>query len=133
MVRILAKRCRYAAEAYAPLLGKRTHRLASTARELQDVLGELNDVVVAERWLLDWAQPHSLQPGGVRRRRASGTRTRSSTASPLAMAESVEARKSRRTEPRRSCRLTSRASLHREVFGWRLRNATGRSSIPAIA
>lgn len=55
LVRILAKRCRYAAEACAPSLGKRTQRLASTASELQDVLGELNDAVVAERWLRDWA------------------------------------------------------------------------------
>ena len=55
MVRILAKRCRYAAEACAPSLGKQTHALAVAARELQDVLGELNDAVVAERWLRDWA------------------------------------------------------------------------------
>lgn len=54
MVRILAKRCRYAAEACAPSLGKRTHRLAVAARNVQDVLGELNDAVVAEKWLRDW-------------------------------------------------------------------------------
>jgi CHAD domain-containing protein len=54
-VRILAKRCRYAAEASAPSLGERTHNLASAASQLQDVLGELNDAVVAERWLRDWA------------------------------------------------------------------------------
>ena len=63
MVRILAKRCRYAGEACAPSLGKRTHRLASTARELQDVLGELNDAVVAERWLRDWATHTRSSPG----------------------------------------------------------------------
>ncbi len=55
MIRILGKRCRYAAEACAPALGKRTHKLAVAARELQDVLGELNDAVVAEQWLRDWA------------------------------------------------------------------------------
>ncbi len=55
MIRILAKRCRYVAEACAPSLGKPTHRLAAAARGLQDVLGELNDAVVAERWLRDWA------------------------------------------------------------------------------
>jgi CHAD domain-containing protein len=54
-VRILAKRCRYAAESSAALLGKRTHKLAVATRELQDVLGELNDAVVAEAWLRDWA------------------------------------------------------------------------------
>jgi len=55
IVRILAKRCRYAAEACAPSLGTQTRELAAAARELQDVLGELNDAVVAERWLSDWA------------------------------------------------------------------------------
>lgn len=54
MIRILGKRCRYAAEACAPSLGKRTHKLALAARELQDVLGELNDAVVAEQWLRGW-------------------------------------------------------------------------------
>ena len=63
-VRILSKRCRYAAEACAPSLGKRTHKLASAARELQDVLGELNDAVVAERWLRDWANHTRSGPGG---------------------------------------------------------------------
>ena len=53
MVRILAKRWRYAAEACAPTLGKRTRKLADAAKNLQDVLGELNDAVVAERWLRD--------------------------------------------------------------------------------
>jgi len=63
MVRILAKRCRYAAEACAPTLGKQTHRLAEAAKNLQDVLGELNDAVVAERWLRDWAAHTRSGPG----------------------------------------------------------------------
>ena len=63
-VRILAKRCRYAAEASAPPLGKRTHKLATAATGLQDVLGELNDGVVAERWLRDWAGHTRSGPGG---------------------------------------------------------------------
>jgi CHAD domain-containing protein len=54
-IRILAKRCRYAAEACAPTLGKPIRELAAAAKELQDVLGELNDAVVAERWLRDYA------------------------------------------------------------------------------
>jgi CHAD domain-containing protein len=54
IVRILAKRCRYAAEACAPSLGKRTQQLAVAASHVQDVLGELNDAVVAEKWLRDW-------------------------------------------------------------------------------
>lgn len=63
-VRILAKRCRYAAEASAPSLGKRTHKLANAARGLQDVLGELNDAVVARRWLRDWAVHTRSGAGG---------------------------------------------------------------------
>jgi CHAD domain-containing protein len=64
MVRILAKRCRYAAEACAPSLGKPAHKLALAARELQDVLGEFNDAVVAERWLRDWAN-HTRSGAGA--------------------------------------------------------------------
>ena len=55
IVRILAKRCRYAAEACALPLGRQTYEFGAAARQLQDVLGELNDAVVAERWLRDWA------------------------------------------------------------------------------
>jgi CHAD domain-containing protein len=53
-VRIRTKRCRYAAEAVAPVLGKRARAFASAAAELQEVLGDLNDAVVAESWLRDW-------------------------------------------------------------------------------
>ena len=63
-IRILAKRCRYAAEACAPSLGAGTHRLASAASDLQDTLGELNDAVVAERWLRDWTA-HTRSPSGA--------------------------------------------------------------------
>jgi CHAD domain-containing protein len=54
-VRIRAKRCRYAVEAAAPVLGKRAAAFADAAAGLQDVLGELNDAVVAEAWLRDWS------------------------------------------------------------------------------
>jgi CHAD domain-containing protein len=54
-VRIKAKRCRYAAEAVAPAFGKRARVLARAAANLQEVLGEHNDAVVAQRWLADWA------------------------------------------------------------------------------
>jgi CHAD domain-containing protein len=63
-VRISAKRCRYAAEACAPPLGKKTRKLAVAAAALQDVLGELNDAVVAERWLRQWASA-SRRPTGA--------------------------------------------------------------------
>ena len=54
-VRIKAKRCRYAAEAAASVLGKQAAGFADAAADLQDALGELNDAVVAEAWLRDWA------------------------------------------------------------------------------
>ncbi|HEX4580214.1 MAG TPA: CYTH and CHAD domain-containing protein [Candidatus Dormibacteraeota bacterium] len=50
-VRIKAKRCRYAAEAVVPAEGKRAARLALAVSELQTVLGEHQDTVVAEQWL----------------------------------------------------------------------------------
>jgi CHAD domain-containing protein len=55
-VRIAAKRCRYAAEACAPWLGKPARRLARAAKRLQETLGELNDAIVACSWLEDWAR-----------------------------------------------------------------------------
>lgn len=53
-IRILTKRCRYSAEALAPLAGKRVRAFASAAGRLQAVLGEHNDAVTAERWLREW-------------------------------------------------------------------------------
>jgi CHAD domain-containing protein len=50
-VRILAKRCRYAAEAAIPVAGKDARRFADAVGALQTVLGDCNDAVVAERWL----------------------------------------------------------------------------------
>jgi CHAD domain-containing protein len=55
LLRIRAKRVRYAAEAVAPVVGKPAKQFAAAAADLQDVLGELNDAVVAERWLRAWA------------------------------------------------------------------------------
>jgi CHAD domain-containing protein len=50
-VRIRAKRARYAAEAVAPAVGKSAKRFASAVADLQDVLGEHQDAVVAGQWL----------------------------------------------------------------------------------
>ena len=50
-VRIRAKRARYAAEAAATVCGKPARKLARSLAELQDVLGRLQDSVVAEQWL----------------------------------------------------------------------------------
>jgi CHAD domain-containing protein len=50
-IRILAKRTRYAAEAAAPLVGKKAKAFASAVADLQEVLGDHQDAVVAEAWL----------------------------------------------------------------------------------
>jgi CHAD domain-containing protein len=55
-VRILAKRARYAAEAAAPIAGKRAAAFADAAAELQTVLGEHQDTVSTRRWLREAGQ-----------------------------------------------------------------------------
>ena len=55
-VRIGTKRVRYAAEAVEPIVGKPARAFAKAAERLQDVLGELNDAVVAEHWLAKWGR-----------------------------------------------------------------------------
>jgi CHAD domain-containing protein len=50
-VRILAKRCRHAAESVIPLEGKRAASFAEAAARVQDALGELNDAETACRAL----------------------------------------------------------------------------------
>ncbi len=51
LIRIRAKRCRYAAEASAPVFGEPAKTFARAVAGLQDVLGEQHDAVVAESWL----------------------------------------------------------------------------------
>lgn len=53
--RIRAKRMRYAAEAVAPVFGKRARAFAEAAIAVQDVLGEHQDAVVAGSWLREAA------------------------------------------------------------------------------
>ena len=55
-VRIHTKRVRYAAEAAAPVVGKQARAFSHAAAKLQDVLGDLNDAVVAGAWLETWAR-----------------------------------------------------------------------------
>jgi CHAD domain-containing protein len=55
-VRIRAKRCRYAVEAVASVVGKEAKRLASAVAGLQGVLGDHQDAVVAEGWLREAAK-----------------------------------------------------------------------------
>ncbi len=59
-VRIRAKRCRYAAEAVAPVVGKPARRFADAVAELQTVLGDHQDAVVAESWLREAAATSSI-------------------------------------------------------------------------
>ncbi|MDQ2959490.1 MAG: CHAD domain-containing protein [Candidatus Dormibacteraeota bacterium] len=54
-VRIKAKRSRYAAEAVSPLAGKQLARFAAAVSDLQTVLGDHQDTVVAEAWLREAA------------------------------------------------------------------------------
>ena len=54
-VRIRAKRCRHAAEAVEPAIGKDAARLASAVADVQSVLGDHHDAFVAEAWLRDKA------------------------------------------------------------------------------
>ena len=51
VVRILAKRCRYAAEAATPVAGRPAARLAKAMAEVQTVLGDHQDATLAEAWL----------------------------------------------------------------------------------
>jgi CHAD domain-containing protein len=60
-VRIRAKRCRYAADACEPALGKPARRLSRAMARVQDVLGEHHDAVVADAWLAKTA--HECSPG----------------------------------------------------------------------
>jgi CHAD domain-containing protein len=55
MIRIAAKRCRYAAEAVAPVVGRPARHFAARVEEVQTVLGDYHDTVVAEAWLRDTA------------------------------------------------------------------------------
>jgi CHAD domain-containing protein len=57
-IRIRAKRVRYAAEAVAPMVGKKAVRFAAAAGALQDTLGNLQDAAVAYAWLTEAARHH---------------------------------------------------------------------------
>ncbi|MDQ6927494.1 MAG: CHAD domain-containing protein, partial [Actinomycetota bacterium] len=50
-VRIRVKRARYAAEAAAPVFGKRAKSFGKALAEAQGVLGDHQDAIVAEEWL----------------------------------------------------------------------------------
>jgi CHAD domain-containing protein len=54
-LRIRAKQARYAVDVAAPVVGAPARRTARALARVQDVLGELHDCAVAERWLRDAA------------------------------------------------------------------------------
>jgi CHAD domain-containing protein/RNase P/RNase MRP subunit p29 len=54
-IRMLAKRCRYGAEALEPLVGKDARAVARASERLQGVLGERHDAIVFRTWLHDQA------------------------------------------------------------------------------
>lgn len=62
-VRLLAKRTRYAAEAVVPVFGREARRFASSVKDVQEALGELNDAEVAIAWLTGAAP--DLDPAGA--------------------------------------------------------------------
>lgn len=57
-VRKAAKRIRYSVEAVVPVFGADARRLAETLADLQDVLGEHHDAVLARMALLRFAEQH---------------------------------------------------------------------------
>jgi CHAD domain-containing protein len=57
-IRIRAKRCRYAAEAVAPAVGRPARRFARAIADVQEVLGEHQDAVIAGQWLRTHAADH---------------------------------------------------------------------------
>lgn len=62
-VRILAKQCRYAAEAAVPVRGPAAERFADAIAGLQTVLGDHQDTVMAESWLR--AAATAMPPAGA--------------------------------------------------------------------
>jgi CHAD domain-containing protein len=64
-IRIRTKRVRYAAEAVAPVVGKPARAFARAAAGLQEVLGDLNDAVVAAAWLEEWATGERDRSGAL--------------------------------------------------------------------
>lgn len=52
-IRIRAKRCRYASEAVAPVVGKAATAFAAAVADVQTVLGDFHDALVAEAWIRD--------------------------------------------------------------------------------
>ncbi|WP_020659038.1 CYTH and CHAD domain-containing protein [Amycolatopsis benzoatilytica] len=63
--RIQAKRARYAAEAVAPAIGRDAARLADAIAEIQDVLGDHHDAVIAAQEWAELARRHPDDPAVI--------------------------------------------------------------------
>ena len=83
-VRILAKRCRYAAEAVAPIVGPAAAHFAAAVADVQTVLGDHQDTVVAESWLRHAAAAIPDAGGGRRPTHRHGALAASRPARPVA-------------------------------------------------
>lgn len=79
-VRIDAKRCRYAAELAAPVLGKEASRLADALADVQTALGDVHDAVVLEVWLRDASKGLPARSAVVARSLIEQERARSASA-----------------------------------------------------
>jgi CHAD domain-containing protein len=64
-LRILAKRCRYAVLALAPVLGEGPARTGALLGGLQDALGDQHDAVVAGDWLRQFATGETAFAAGI--------------------------------------------------------------------
>ena len=65
VIRIRAKRVRYASEALIPAGGDPVARFAAAAKELQAVLGGHQDAVAAAGWVSRWADGHAAETSAV--------------------------------------------------------------------
>ncbi len=98
-IRIRAKQLRYAAEAAAPVVGKRARRMAVRAESLQTVLGDHHDAVTAEDWF--------------RREAATGSPTVAFSAGQL-----VAMQRQRQARLRRQWRRVWASLDRKKVRGW---------------
>jgi CHAD domain-containing protein len=80
LVRIDAKRCRYAAELAAPVVGKKAASMAKALADVQTALGELQDAVVLERWLRSAASNLPRDEAALAKRMVATERRRAASA-----------------------------------------------------
>ncbi len=87
--RIAVKRARYAADLAAHELGKPGARFVAVAKQLQDILGDHQDAVVAQERIRDWAATSHLGGEHLRRRPARAARARPDGGCPRRLARNL--------------------------------------------